>query len=63
MDLKISNKAQCLCGELIGSTLLVTAYSLGIQKFGMGTAMIYLLLIVLLQPISGSHLNPCVTLA
>ena len=63
MDLKISNKAQCLCGELIGSTLLVTAYSLGIQKFGMGTAMIYLLLIVLLQPISGAHLNPCVTLA
>jgi glycerol uptake facilitator-like aquaporin len=29
----------------------------------MGTAMIYLLLIVLLHPISGAHLNPCVTVA
>ena len=49
-------------GEMAGTSILVTAYSLGIQSYGMGTVMIYLMLVILLYPISGAHLNPAVTI-
>ena len=35
---------------------------MGVQDFGMGTAMIYFMLVMLLYPISGAHLNPAVTI-
>ena len=62
MDLNAKNKGLACIGELVGTAFLVTAYSLGIQQFGMGSAMVYLMLIVLLHPISGAHLNPAVTI-
>lgn len=62
MDLNEKNKGLACVGELVGTAILVTAYSLGIQKYGMGTAIIYLMLIIVLHPLSGAHLNPAVTI-
>lgn len=48
--------------ECIGTAVLVTAYSLNIQSSGMGLAMIYMILIIVLYPLGGAHLNPALTL-
>ena len=48
--------------ECIGTAVLVTAYSLNIQSTGMGLAMIYMILIIVLYPLGGAHLNPALTL-
>lgn len=62
MDLNLKDKGLLLAGELLGTAMIVTAYSLGIQAHGMGSAMNYLMLVILLHPISGAHLNPALTI-
>ena len=51
-----------MTAELLGTAILVTAYSIDVQAFGMGAEMIYMMLVILLHPISGAHLNPAITL-
>jgi|LauGreDrversion4_2_1035121.scaffolds.fasta_scaffold171630_2 glycerol uptake facilitator-like aquaporin len=62
MDLNFKKQGITLLTECIGTAILVTAYSLNIQGQGMGLAMIYMMLIILMYSLGGAHFNPALTL-